>query len=74
MPLFLDTRGKRTVAVALCDRCHRKFPYDELMPDLENPALRVCREDRDGRDPNRLPPRKTEITTLRYPRPEEELK
>lgn len=74
MPLFLDTRGKRTAAVALCDRCHKKFPYDELSADPENPALRVCRADRDQLSPHDLPPRKTEIITLRYPRPEEDLK
>jgi hypothetical protein len=73
MPLFLDTRGKSIVSVALCDRCHRKFPYVDLVPDLYNPALRVCKDDRDNIDPNTLPPRQTETVTLRYPRPEEEI-
>jgi len=73
MPLFLDTRGNRTAAVAICDRCHMKFPYDELVVDRQNPALRVCKADQDMRSPHDLPPRKTEIITLRYPRPEEDL-
>lgn len=70
MSLFIDTRGKSTVAVALCDRCHRKFAYDDLQADPNSPGLRVCKDDLDQKDPYRLPPRKTEKTTLRYPRPE----
>lgn len=74
MPLFLDTRGNQHAAVAICDRCHRKFPYDELRNDPEIPGLRVCKDDMDQRDPYKLPARKTEKITLRYPRPDEELK
>jgi hypothetical protein len=68
MPLFLDTRGNSTVSIAICDRCHRKFPYDQLRPDANNPALRVCKDDMDVKDPYKLPPRKTEKISLRYPR------
>jgi hypothetical protein len=73
MPLFLDTRGKRHAAIAICDRCRFKFAYDDLKPDRHNRALRVCDDCNDGPDPHRLPPRKTEKITLRYPRPEEDL-
>ena len=72
MPLFLNTLGRMTVAIAICDRCGRKFPYDELTPDHDNPTLRVCDADNDSKDPYKLPPRKTENISLRYPRPEKE--
>ena len=47
MPTFLDTTGKATLAIAICGRCSRKFPYDELYPDPNYPGLRVCRDDLD---------------------------
>lgn len=73
MPLFLDTSGRKTVAIGICDRCHRKFPYEELHADPYQPGLRVCKADMDGKDPYDLPARKPEKITLRYPRPEQEL-
>jgi hypothetical protein len=73
MPLYLDTRGNAQVAVALCDRCRKKFPIGELMADGDAPGLRVCRKDRDNFDPWRLPARRTENIALQYPRPEEPL-
>jgi hypothetical protein len=68
--VFLDTRGKSTLAIAICGRCSRKFPYDELMPDPNYPGLRVCKDDLDEYDPYRLPARQTENITLRFPRPD----
>lgn len=70
MPTYLDTRGRSTLAVAICGRCSRKFPYDELMPDPNYPGLRVCRDDLDDLDPYRLPARQTENIALRFPRPD----
>lgn len=70
MPVFLDTTGKATLAIAICGRCSRKFPYDELMPDPNYPGLRVCKDDLDQFDPYRLPARQTEDITLRFPRPD----
>lgn len=70
MAVFLDTTGRSTLAVAICGRCSRKFPYDELMPDPNVPGLRVCREDLDEYDPYRLPARQTEDISLRFPRPD----
>lgn len=61
------------VAIATCDRCHKKVPYSELRPDGNSPGLRVCSDKGcyDVRDPWRLAARKTENITLRYPRPDE---
>jgi hypothetical protein len=73
MPLFLNTSGNVIAAVAICDRCKRKFPYDKLSPDRDNPALRVCDADNDQKDPYKKSARVTEKITLRYPRPEEDL-
>ena len=70
MPVYLDTRGRSTIAIAICGRCSRKFPYDELQPDPNYPGLRVCKDDLDDYDPYRLPARQTENITLRFPRPD----
>lgn len=58
------------VAIAICDRCKFKFPYLALRPDGDKPGLRVCKDCWDTKDPYRLPPRKADAFTLRYPRPD----
>jgi len=70
MPVYLDTRGNSVLSVAICDRCSRKFPYTELMPDPNFPGLRVCKDDVDNFDPWRLPALQTENIALRFPRPD----
>jgi len=70
MPVYLDTRGNSVLSVAVCDRCNRKFPYVELMPDPNFPGMRVCKDDLDNFDPWRLPARQTENIALRFPRPD----
>ena len=70
MPIYLDTRGNSVLSVAICDRCSRKFPYVDLMPDPNFPGLRVCKDDVDQFDPWRLPAIKTENISLRFPRPD----
>jgi hypothetical protein len=70
MPVYLDTRGNSVLSVAVCDRCNRKFPYVDLMPDPNFPGMRVCKEDLDKFDPWRLPARQTENIALRNPRPD----
>ena len=70
MPVYLDTRGNSVLSVAVCDRCNRKFPYVDLMPDPNFPGMRVCAEDLDNFDPWRLPAIQTENIALRFPRPD----
>jgi hypothetical protein len=71
MPIFLDTRGRATLAIAICGRCSRKLPYDALRSDPNIPGLRVCGDGcADQYDPYRLPARQTENITLRFPRPD----
>ena len=70
MPRYLDTRGNSKIAIGICARCNRKFPYDELISDPNFPGLFVCSEDVDEFDPWRLPPRETENITLQHPRPD----
>lgn len=70
MPQYLNTRGRPTLAVAICGRCSGKFPYNDLYPDPNYPGLLVCRADLDEFDPYRLPARQTENITLRFPRPD----
>jgi len=60
-------------AMAICDRCHFKYRYQDLMPDGNSPSLRVCVKCYDQRDPYRLAPRKTEAITMAHPRPDEPL-
>src|SRR6185369_15340218 len=73
MPRFIDTRGQPSLAIAICDRCKMKMRIGELSADRDVPGLRVCQYCNDERDPYKLPPRKTEDITVRYPRPEEPL-
>jgi len=70
MPVFLDTTGRSTLAIGVCDRCNRKMSLDDLYPDTNSPGLRVCLADRDELDPYRLPARQTEKITLPFVRPD----
>lgn len=70
MPLFLDTRGKTTLGIGICDRCSRKMSLDDLHVDPNSPGLRVCIEDRDQFDPWRLPARPPDQIALRFARPD----
>jgi hypothetical protein len=73
MSLYIPVSAKGVVAVAICDRCKSKVRYDELRPDGNSPGLMVCEPCWDGKDPWKLPARKTEVITLRRPRPDEDL-
>lgn len=71
MPIFLDTRGYSDIAIAVCDRCKMKYPHAVLRPDPNFPGLQVCDTGcADQFDPYRLPARKTERITIRFPRPD----
>ena len=71
MPVFLDTRGLADLAIAVCDRCKMKRPHVDLRPDTNFPGLQVCGQGcADDKDPYRLPARKTEKITIRFPRPD----
>jgi hypothetical protein len=70
MPLFIDTRGNASAAIAICDRCSFKFPVGELSADRNDPGLRVCEKCNDVKDPWRLPPRRPDNILVKYPRPD----
>lgn len=70
MPLYLDTRGRSTLAIGICGRCSRKFPMGELLPDPNYPGLLCCAVDRDEYDPYRLPARQPEKISLMFARPD----
>ena len=71
MPIFLDTIGLTSLAIAVCDRCKMKKPYVNLRPDGNSPGLRVCGDGCwDTLDPYRLAARKTERINLRFARPD----
>ena len=71
MPIFLDTIGLTSLAIAVCDRCKMKKPYVNLRPDGNSPGLRVCGDGCwDTLDPYRLAARKTDRINLRFARPD----
>ncbi len=70
MARFLDTTDEATYGIGICDRCSRKFPLAELLPDPNSPGLRVCVDDRDDYDPYRLPPRQPDQINLPFYRPD----
>jgi hypothetical protein len=71
MPLFIETLGLASVAIAVCDRCKMKKPFVALGKDPNFEGLRVCQDGcADQRDPYRLPARQTERINLRFPRPD----
>lgn len=71
MAIFLDTRGESDLAIAICDRCRMKRAHAVMRSDPNFPGLQVCNEGcADEFDPYRLPARKTERITLRFPRPD----
>ena len=70
MAVWLDTTGRGTLGIGICDRCRRKMSIDDLYPDINSPGLRVCLEDRDELDPYRLPARQPEKITLPFYRPD----
>lgn len=69
MSLYLPVRTKGKVAIAICQRCQKKFYYDELVKDPNN-GMWVCKADQDVYDPWRLPARQTENIGLNHPRPD----
>lgn len=70
MPVWLDTRGKPVISIAICSRCSRKFPWVDLQPDPNFPGLMVCKDDLDELDPYRLPARQAENIALPWTRPD----
>jgi len=71
MPIFLDTLGYSDIAIAVCDRCKMKRPHAVMRSDPNFPGLQVCDQGcADQFDPYRLPARKTEKITIRFPRPD----
>jgi len=70
MSLYINTAGRSSRSVAVCDRCRMKLAYDDLAPDKNIPGLRVCAPCSDQFDPWRLPARMSEQITLRFPRPD----
>mgnify|MGYP003673999028 FL=1 len=70
MSVYLDTRGRSTLAIGICGRCSRKFSLDDLYSDPNYPGLRVCKDDLDQYDPYRLPARQPEKIALLFARPD----
>jgi len=71
MAVWLDTLGYSDIAIAVCDRCKMKRPHATLSKDPNFPGLMVCDQGcKDEFDPYRLPARKTEKITIRFPRPD----
>jgi hypothetical protein len=73
MSRFLDTRGRNSLAIAICDRCRCKVPHDDLRPDPDS-GMMVCDNDcADEPDPWRLPMRPPDRIALSFVRPDTRL-
>lgn len=70
MTRFINTRGKRILSVAICDRCRMKRPAADLISDPDMPGLRVCVGCADEVDPYTYAARQTEDTTVPFVRPD----
>ena len=70
MSIFLDTRGRSTLGIAVCARCGIKMSREDLSPDPNAPGLMCCKDDLDVLDPWRLAPRETENITMEWCRPD----
>lgn len=71
MSIYLDTRGRTTLAVGICARCSVKYPLDLLTPDPNSPGLLVCPDGcKDVLDPYRMAPRQMERISVEHPRPD----
>jgi hypothetical protein len=74
MPVYLNTTGNSSLAIAICDRCRMKRAYSEMSSDTNFPGLSVCAQGcKDEKDPYRLPARQTEKIALKTPRPDADL-
>ena len=73
MPRYINTLGKTSLAIAICDRCKMKMPLLDLTSDRNTPGLKVCKECNDQFDPYRLPARRTEDISLPVTRPDDPL-
>ena len=62
-----------SMAIAVCDRCNVKMYLGDLRADGNSPGLRVCKDCRDVLDPWRLPARKTENISVKFPRPDTDI-
>lgn len=69
MSVYLNTRGRSTLGIGWCDRCHFKFSLDDLRTDGNTPGLKVCNRCCDVLDPYRLPARQPDHITLPFYRP-----
>lgn len=73
MSKYLNTLGEANLAIFICPRCKFKRKIGDMVTD-PNTQLKVCRFGcQDQKDPYRLPSRKPEKISIRYPRPEEPL-
>lgn len=71
MPVFLDTSGNSSLAVAICGRCSKKYPIGKLRSDGNSSGLMVCDEGCwDTLDPWRLAARGPDQIALRFARPD----
>lgn len=73
MAIWLDTTGRGTLGIGVCDRCRVKMSIEDLMPDPNSPGLRVCQADLDQYDPYRLPARQPEKIALPFVRPDADI-
>lgn len=70
MPMFINTRGKPSLAIGICDRCRLKMALSDMVSDPNSPGLRVHARCADGFDPYRLSMPSPEVIAVRFARPD----
>jgi hypothetical protein len=70
MSLWLDTTGKDSLGVGVCDRCKMKMPISDMVSDPNSPGLMMHAHCVDEFDPYRLPARQPDPIILKYVRPD----
>lgn len=69
MPRFINTIGRSTIAVAICQRCSFKMPHADMVRDSDT-GMMMHRHCTDASDPWKLPPRAPDRIALRNARPD----
>lgn len=73
MPKYINTTGNDPLSIAVCPRCKMKRAYVDFVVDPDT-QQRVCHFGcADLKDPYRLPSRKGENISIKYPRPDEDI-
>lgn len=70
MSRFAQTRGEAVLSPYICDRCHLRGVFSEMMVDGDKQGLWVHKTCSDQLDPWKKPPRQSDNVVIPNPRPD----